>query len=70
MVYPVVEWERIANIRAGMCQAEVEAALGASLQYYHHPSNAIVYSSHPDRGPIEVAFRLSEDQCITDISYK
>ena len=53
-----------------MCESEAERVLGASLQYYHHAANAIVFTTHPQRGRMEVAFRLSTDKCITDISYK
>jgi hypothetical protein len=53
-----------------MCQPEAERVLGAPLQYYNHPVNAIVYTTHPRYGRLEVAFRLSARKCIIDISYK
>src|SRR4051812_45683579 len=59
MVYPVVDWERVRRVRVGMCELEAERALGAPLQSYHHPINAIVFTTHPRYGRMEVAFRLS-----------
>jgi hypothetical protein len=53
-----------------MCEAETERVLGARLQYYDHPVNAIVYTTHPQFGRMEVAFRLSAQKCVTDVSYK
>jgi hypothetical protein len=69
-VYPVVDWERVRSVRIGMCESDAERALGARLQYYHHAVNAIVFTNHPQYGRMEVAFRLSVDKCITDVSYK
>lgn len=69
-VYPVVDWERVRTVRVGMCESEAGRALGASLQYYHHAANAIVFTTHPQLGRMEVAFRLSADKCVTDVSYK
>jgi hypothetical protein len=70
MVYPVVDWERVRRVRVGMCESEAERVLGARLQSYHHPINAIVFTTHPQYGRMEVAFRLSARRCITDVSYK
>jgi len=70
MVYPVVEWERVRRVRVGMCASEAERVLGARLEYYHHPVNAIVFTTHPQYGRMEVAFRLSAQKCITDVSFK
>jgi hypothetical protein len=70
MLYPVIDWERVRRVRVGMCESEAEQVLGAPLQYYHHPVNAIVFTTDPRYGPTEVAFRLSADRCITDVSYK
>jgi len=66
----MVDWERVRLVRVGMCESEAERVLGARLQYYHHPVNAIVFTTHPQYGRIEVAFRLSAQKCITDVSYK
>ena len=57
-------------MRVGMCAPDAERVLGAPLQYYHHPVNAIVFTIHPQYGRMEVAFRLSAQRCITDVSYK
>ena len=70
MLYPVVDWERVRRVRVGMCESEAERVLGARLQSYHHPVNAIVFTTHPRYGRMEVAFRLSVDRCITDVSDK
>ena len=69
-LYPMVDWERVRLVRVGMCESEAERVLGARLQYYHHPVNAIVFTTHPQYGRMEVAFRLSAQKCITDVSYK
>ena len=69
-LYPMVDWERVRRVRVGMCAAEAEGVLGAPLAYYHHPQNAIVFTTHPQRGRMEVAFRLSAQKCVTDVSYK
>ncbi len=69
-LYPFVEWDIVQQVKDGMCQAEAEDALGASFQFYHHPVNAIVFSEHPTGRDLEVAFKLSSEQCIEDISYK
>ena len=69
-LYPLVEWERVRSVRVGMCEPEAERVLGAPLQYYNHVVNAIVFTTHPQYGRIEVAFRLSADKCITDVSYR
>lgn len=69
-VYPVVDRERVRRVRVGMCESEAEHVLGARLQYYHHPVNAIVFTTDPQRGRVEVAFRLSAHKCIMDVSYK
>lgn len=68
--YSVVDWDRVEQVRIGMCASEAESVLGGSLEYYHHPINAIVYSRNASCGPIEVAFKLSKEHCIEDISYK
>jgi hypothetical protein len=68
--YPVVDWERVSRVQVGMCEAEAEHVLGARLQAYQHPVNAIVFTTHPQYGRMEVAFRLSARKCITDVSYK
>ena len=70
MLYPVVDWERVRRVRVGMCASEAERVLGTRLQSYHHPINAIVFTTHPQYGGLDVAFRLSEQKCITDVSYK
>jgi hypothetical protein len=53
-----------------MCESEAERVLGARLQYYNHVVNAIVFTTDPQYGRMEVAFRLSAYKCITDVSYK
>ena len=58
------------ELRCGMCESEAERVLGARRQSYHHPVNAIVFTTHPRYGRMEVAFRLSVDRCITDVSDK
>jgi hypothetical protein len=70
MVYPVVDWERVRRVLVGMCESEAERVLGAPLEHYNHPVNAIVFTTHPHYGRMEVAFRLSAHKCITDVSYK
>ena len=62
--------DRVRRVRVGMCESEAERVLGARLQSYHHPVNAIVFTTHPRYGRMEVAFRLSVDRCITDVSDK
>ena len=33
-----------------MCESEAERVLGPRLQSYHHPVNAIVFTTHPRYG--------------------
>jgi hypothetical protein len=69
VVYPHVEWSVIEKLSAGMPASEAKV-LVHNLQSYHHPVNAIVFSTYGGHD-YEVALKLSKDKtAIDDISYK
>ncbi len=68
-LYPWVEWSVVEQLHAGM-SADEARQLVHELQSYHHPLNAIVFTSR-DGQRYEVALKLSKDKkMIEDISYK
>ncbi len=67
--YPSVEWPVVQKLTPGMPVSEAKA-LVHELQSYHHPVNAIVFSTYQGRN-CEVALKISKDKTtIEDISYK
>jgi hypothetical protein len=68
--YPFIPWLDVLKIRVGMSEAEVEKLTGHHLQYYHHPVNAILFSSTPEAKSVEVALKRSPEGAVEDISYK
>jgi len=68
-VYPWVEWSVVQQLHVGM-SADEARLLVRDLQWYHHPVNAIIFTSRKGRS-CEVALKLSKDKkVIEDISYK
>jgi len=69
-IYPMVDWSRVELVKVGMSQEEAEQVLEVRLQFFHHPINAILFTTHPNGRHLEVALKLSQDRHIEDISYK
>jgi len=68
-IYPYVEWEIVQELRSGMSVSDAKT-LVHNLQSYHHPINAIVFSSNQGQS-YEIALKFSKDKTsIVDISYK
>lgn len=68
-VYPAFAWEVITQLSIGMTTDDAEKLVGP-LQFYHHPINAVVYSTN-DGKLYEIALKLSDDKkTITDASFK
>jgi hypothetical protein len=68
--YPFIPWIDVLRIRVGMSEAEVEKLTGHPLQFYHHPVNAILFSTTPDARSIEIALKRAPDGSVEDISYR
>ena len=68
-IYPYVDWSVVQKLAPGMLASEAKSLIH-DLQSYHHPVNAIVFSTYQGRS-YEVALKLSKDEMmIEDISYK
>lgn len=70
-LYPAVTWDVAKQLKIGMTQKQAEKVIGASLQYYHHPINAILFvMEDKNLGEMEVALKRAADGSIEDISYR
>ncbi len=67
---PVVDWKRVQRLYIGMSDTHAAQTLNVSLADMFYKGNLIVWSKTSGDIPIEVAYRLSEDRTITDISYR
>jgi len=68
-IYPVVLWENFQKIKIGMDEKELKSLIG-DIQNYHHPVNAIVYTSDQNNINYEVAIKLSTNLFVEDLSFK
>jgi hypothetical protein len=69
-LYQIIAWERIKKIQIGMPESKVESLLGAKPQFYHHPINAIFFSTTPQGQLVEVALKRGKFGVIEAISDK
>jgi hypothetical protein len=68
-LYPFVPWSVVQELHPGIETAKATRLITV-LQRYHHPVNAIAYSSYAGQ-EIEVALKLSADgQTVEDVSFK
>lgn len=68
--YPYAAWNVVTQLHAGMSEAEVEALVGQKMQYYLHPTNAIVFSRTPRGRNVEVALKRAPDGTVEELSFK
>jgi hypothetical protein len=67
--YARVDWARVERLQPGMSRARAEEHLGRPFETYHHPENAILYSTTPAGTAVEVAVRLAPDGSVVELSF-
>jgi hypothetical protein len=67
--YPRIDWAKVERLRPGMSGARAEEILGHRFETYHHPENAILYSTTPAGRPVEVAIRNPADGSVAELSF-